>query len=218
MILGLTGKAGAGKDAAAEFLVDVYGFKRIGFADALRTVLAALNPIIFPANDPVIRIKDGLAMLGGWDELKRPCPSDAKCVFCVKHPELPSIHLEVRYLMQNFGTEVMRAMVPTFWIDRVADKVTDGGNWVITDCRFDNEAEAIEAWGGKVVEIMRPRIAAIRSHASEAGIKPELIYGTIQNDGTLQDLYDKMSELVTYWIPEPLSRYTTLRDQSGSAE
>jgi hypothetical protein len=35
-VVGFTGKMGSGKDAAGEYLVETYGFERIGFADGLR--------------------------------------------------------------------------------------------------------------------------------------------------------------------------------------
>ena len=45
-IIGLSGFARSGKDEAAKVLVEEFGFKRVGFADKLREVLYALNPLV----------------------------------------------------------------------------------------------------------------------------------------------------------------------------
>ena len=46
MIIGLAGKAGSGKDEVAKILIDLYGYKRIAFADAIRDALYELNPLV----------------------------------------------------------------------------------------------------------------------------------------------------------------------------
>ena len=46
MIIGISGYATAGKDTIGEILVENHGFRRIAFADKLREVLLALNPIV----------------------------------------------------------------------------------------------------------------------------------------------------------------------------
>lgn len=78
--------------------------------------------------------------------------------------------LTVRKFLQLFGTEVGRSIHPNFWINALfADyKKTalkwdvDGNstvdnypNWIITDCRFHNEAEAIRSRGGILIRLRR---------------------------------------------------------------
>jgi len=217
MIIGLTGKAGCGKDTAAEHLLKNHNFQRVGFADALRQGLLDLDPIVFPDIQYYVpldkneqqtrngwyepwRLSDALRLFGSWDDLKRPCPENEPCRFCKRYGDIPlSIHDETRRLMQNFGTEVMRSMVPTFWVDRVADQVQQADaanrNVVITDVRYDNEAEAIRDWGGLVVEIIRPGAAPVRCHASEAGLSTPTD-AIVLNDGSLDDLYRKLDNLL----------------------
>jgi hypothetical protein len=43
MIIGIMGKAGAGKTTAAKFLMGKYGFRRVGFADAIKQHLYSLG-------------------------------------------------------------------------------------------------------------------------------------------------------------------------------
>jgi len=83
MIIGLSGRAGSGKDEVAKVLVDLYGYKRIAFADAIRDALYELNPLVSDR----IRVAD-LVDEYGWDFAKK--------------------NFEVRRLLQVFGTEVGR--------------------------------------------------------------------------------------------------------------
>ena len=48
MIVGITGYAQHGKDTAAQVLVTEFGFVRVGFADALKELALAVNPIVTP--------------------------------------------------------------------------------------------------------------------------------------------------------------------------
>ncbi len=43
-------------------------------------------------------------------------------------------------------------------------------NWIITDTRFPNEAEAIKKAGGIVIRVDRPGVKPINDHPSEIGL------------------------------------------------
>jgi hypothetical protein len=43
-------------------------------------------------------------------------------------------------------------------------------NWIITDCRFPNEAQAVKDKGGLVIRIDRPGIKPINDHPSEIAL------------------------------------------------
>lgn len=43
-------------------------------------------------------------------------------------------------------------------------------NWIITDTRFPNEAQAIKDAGGIVIRVDRPGVSAINAHPSETGL------------------------------------------------
>ena len=42
LLIGLSGKAGSGKDTAAEYLMAMHGFRQVAFADPLRAVVSAV--------------------------------------------------------------------------------------------------------------------------------------------------------------------------------
>ena len=96
------------------------------------------------------------------------------------------------------GTEVLRGL---FGEDVHADltfkdikELRKEGNkdFVISDLRFDNEAEIIRKHGGTIWRVCSDRESDVSSenaeHASESGIKNSLVTDVIDNYGTLEDL------------------------------
>lgn len=114
-----------------------------------------------------------------------------------------------RYLLQVLGTDWGRDRIsPNLWVDLWKARATqlcarDADVTVVADdVRFDNEAEAIQALGGYVVRIESSRGAdrittnnGVQKHASEAGIDPELIDYTVNNDGTIEEFQASLKAL-----------------------
>lgn len=93
--------------------------------------------------------------------------------------------MTVRDLLQKLGTECMRNGLHTnTWVnalmaDYTSEWTTDEGkhdpiqespNWVITDTRFKNEAQAIKDKGGIIIRVDRPFVKPINNHPSETGL------------------------------------------------
>lgn len=179
-IVGLAGYATSGKDTVASMLVKNRGFVKIAFADLLRQAVRALNPIVayqslFPTE---IRVRDALVAYG-YDESK------------VKFPEY-------RRLLQAMGTEVGREIFgEDFWVDYTMRKVhsLEANFVVIPDVRFFNEAQAIRNTGGEVIRIDRLRTTAVNEHISEHALDTYTFDFTIDNDGTLADLEEKVLKI-----------------------
>ena len=143
-VIGLAGYARSGKDTAAEILSE-YGYTRASFADAIRDALYHLNPLI--EDEPLASRVDRL----GW--------------------EITKANPEIRQLLQRFGTEVGREMFgEDFWVDYLFNNLPDGSKIVITDCRYPNEAEAVQAMGGKMWRIKRDGVTAVNDHISETSL------------------------------------------------
>ena len=76
-------------------------------------------------------------------------------------------------------------MGANFWVDQSILRLPQG-NVVFDDVRFDNEAEAILARGGRVFRLIRPTLGAVggaEGHASERGVSDHLITNEIVNLG-----------------------------------
>ena len=136
-LIALSGLAGSGKDAAAGQLADL-GWQRRAFADPLRSMAYALDPILDPALYPTpLRLSEAVDALG-WDRVKRQYP-------------------EARRLLQRLGTDAGRKVLgANIWVNTTL--VDLDGMTVVTDCRFPNEAEAVRDLGGIVVRLERPGV------------------------------------------------------------
>lgn len=169
-LIGLTGYARSGKDAAASFLVE-RGWKRLAFADAVRKGLLAMNPIITGSR----RLKD-IVDEDGWDYAK--------------------LNPEVRRLLQVYGTEAGRDIHGSCcWADIVACQIVSlRGNYhiVVTDVRFREEVRMIQVYGGQIIRIAKPGVGPVNDHKSDTAIDRIQEDSWIANDGTLEDLKRKI--------------------------
>lgn len=172
-LIGLTGAAGSGKDTAVDYLVDRYGWRKVSFAQPL---------------------KDGLCAMLGWSPEQL---NDREW----KETPLPSIGKSPRQLMQTIGTEWGRELVhPDLWLILARARITKylecGCDVVVSDVRFDNEAELIRSMGGTIVHISRAGIAGVTPHASESGVTLLAADMGLLNDGTVAELHDVVRRLV----------------------
>lgn len=172
MIIGLSGVARSGKDTVADHLVETYGFRKVSFADPIREALYRLNPDI-ELDGYDMKLASAVRLLG-WEKLKDASSS-------------------IRGLMQRMGTEVGREMFgENIWVDTALKGITPEDNIVITDVRFPNEADAIQATGGKLWRIERPGVGPVNSHLSESALDAYDFPTKLANEGSIEDLWKKV--------------------------
>lgn len=114
-----------------------------------------------------------------------------------KEKEIPLFGKSLRHMMQTLGTEWGRQLVhPNIWV-RLAEAVLfeRGERMIISDVRFDNEAEFVRSKGGVVLHVTRTNAPEVEAHASEAGIRQSPLDMYIANDGTIDELYDQLAAL-----------------------
>jgi hypothetical protein len=178
-LIGLIGKARAGKDTFARRLVEKHGYQRIAFADPLKAVALAIDPIVVqgdytdPVFSPTLRLAQAVDEYG-WDVAKEQIP-------------------EVRRFLQHLGAAMREKVRADLWLN-LAMREVDARTTpvVITDVRYRNEAEAIAARGGKLVRIVRPGAGAgdaNATHASETELDDWPAYPVIENRGTVPELH-----------------------------
>lgn len=173
-IVGLMGYAQSGKDTTAQVLTDEFGFTRIAFADALRDMLYALNPIL--DRPDYYRLQDLVDHLG-WEAAKGWTP-------------------EVRELLQRLGTEAGRNVLgQSVWVDAAMRKVKPGGRYVFTDVRFPNEVSAVRDAGGLMWRVVREGTKPVNAHASETAADDVFADVTFLNNGTVEDLHRAVREV-----------------------
>jgi hypothetical protein len=114
-----------------------------------------------------------------------------------KEAIIPEIGVSARHMMQTLGTEWGRACIhPDFWVMIARAKtqyiMNDGGSVVIDDVRFPNEAAMIFELGGELWRIDRPGVSYSGSHESEGGLEDITPDRVIVNDGTIDQLLEKI--------------------------
>lgn len=167
-LIGITGRAGAGKDSVWKILdyeIDET-VQRLGFADSLKeSAMAALG--LFGRQAEMFKNEGEIQL--SFDGLEAG-------------------RLSGREYLQLYGTEAHREIFgDDFWIRQTMKKVS--GITVIIDVRYNNEAEAIIEAGGEVWEVRRPgNLIPESGHASERPISRQYIGRVIRNEGSLNDL------------------------------
>lgn len=186
-IIALSGYARSGKDTCADILVEELGFQRAAFADVLRACVEALNPIVgqyFRGSQP-----DGLKR---YNDVLREVGYD-------KGKEL---YPEFREILQRMGTEVGRDILgANIWVDLTLAKMkfsSSQRDWILTDCRFPNEAAAVRDANGQVWRVERPGVDPANDHVSEHALDDYTFDVTIENNGTLEDLKAQVLSCVPF--------------------
>jgi len=109
--------------------------------------------------------------------------------------------MTAREFLQYFGTDVCRTMYPDIWADRcIADIVhEDPLLAIIDDCRFPNEADAIQKVGGKVIRLTRSPHQD--SHKSESALDDwDNFDATIDNrDLNIHETAKRLIETLDSW-------------------
>lgn len=103
---------------------------------------------------------------------------------------------EGRKFLQNLGVAVREHVDPDAWLSRALRDIDKSNDpVVVTDCRFLNEIDAIRNRGGIIVRVNRPGIGPANDHVSEREWATTLPDGVIDNDGTIEELREKVGML-----------------------
>ncbi len=187
-LIGLAGRAGAGKDTCADIMFSQHDFATTAFAAPLRREIISAFRI------------DGALFSVEQKERRAPALAINRCAdsgFIQRMTELGVDLAEARSpreIMRWWGTEYRRHQNEQYWTDLMRHWIDcmalDGiRRIVITDVRFLNEAQFIQSLGGSIWRIRRPAAEAKHvDHQSEtevAAIWPDAV---IDNTGSLGDL------------------------------
>jgi hypothetical protein len=134
-------------------------------------------------------------------------------------------HLTPRWVLQYWGTEVCRkSFHDDIWIAALENKLRNSeDDVVISDCRFPNEIKAIRKAGGMVIRVVRgpepewydaavsanrgpnanvswalsrAKLERLNVHASETSWVGTKFDYVLDNNGTLDHLYQQVKRLV----------------------
>ena len=182
MIIGVCGFIGSGKDTVADYLVNLHHFRRESFANTLKDAVSA----VFGWDRTMLEGRTKQAR--EWREQVDP--------WWAERLDIP--HLTPRWILQNWGTEVCRR-------------------------GFHDDIKSIKKAGGIVVRVVRGpepewydaaksrnrgpngntnwalsgrRLEQLGVHASETAWVGTKFNAVLDNNGTLDDLYQQIMRLV----------------------
>jgi len=173
-LIGLSGRAGCGKDTVADYLHEQHGFARVAFAAPIYRALAAMLQV----PEATLRFR------------------------AFKERELAGVGRSPREMVQTLGTEWGRNMMrQDFWLLLALPEIealrrSGVPGVVASDVRFENEAEFLRAQGGQIWHIWRLGVKPVREHVSEAGLIPADADRGIVNDGTIEAMFQRVDKLV----------------------
>lgn len=193
-IICFSGTKGVGKDEAANVLVKQYQFTRVALADPLRMLCSEVFRLPyeqFSDNDKkdaelgykimldyshLDKIRDIVELQWGFvidsdgrEEMEEYYGTEFKTP---------------REILQTVGTQLIRNNVrDDIWIVLAFSKMKEnGGNIVVTDCRFKNEREAFKKAGATLCLIKRDTKVDGETHISETSLGKEEDYDVVFNN------------------------------------
>ena len=164
MLIGLCGKAGAGKDTVG-IMLSQHGFKTYAMAGPLKAMLAA----------------------AGFDEPSREWKEKPIPGFDFSYREAAQV------LGTEWGRRMDKDIWIKLAENAVAQHSlpgADSARIVITDLRFQNEVDMVRSLGGVIVQVVgrNADLGTNAGHASEVGIPEDYIDYVIHNDSSIEHL------------------------------
>jgi hypothetical protein len=166
-IIGIAGPAGSGKDTAGSFVLSYLGGYTYSFASPIKRMLAQIGVDL---NDPY------------WDARKDDV--------------IPLLGVSPRRLMQTLGTEWGQNLVRgDIWVIMAQDRfLRSGVGMIVTDVRFEHEANWIRESGGRIVHLTG-RAREVEEHSSEAKLDIDPADFVLNNSGSREDLQDNLKAM-----------------------
>jgi hypothetical protein len=188
ILIGIYGRSQVGKDTVADYLTKSLYLRKYAFAEPLKQMLKSAFGDNFHHGDRM-----GI------------CPETGATF---------------RDMMKRLGTEWGREFPLNPWLGLAGQRwnevkagedfvVNPRGNMyrsqglIISDVRFDSEADWIKKRGGVVIEVTKPSYnaaAGADGHPSEAGINHAYIDITVANDRDLHHLYSVLDALMRDYL------------------
>ena len=183
MIIGISGKAGSGKDTAAKMLEVLYANPDISYEDFVNKRYKNFADIqIVHFADTLKETAQVLFRIGEWETNTQEG----------KKTTINWIGKTVRELLQGIGQGLRDAIDSDLWVKILFANTEGWTNYIIADVRYPNEIKAIKERNGILLRIDR-KDAGAGNHSSETALddyKEWDVY--IENNSSIKDLFEAM--------------------------
>jgi hypothetical protein len=182
-VIGITGYKRSGKDTIGDYIVKKHNYIRLAFADPIKT----LCKNVFTFTDEQLETDKKEDIDDFWGHSPRE-------------------------LLQKIGTELFRETLPklctnidsNIWIKslkykmmRIYKENPQNNKFIITDVRFPNEEKFIRDMNGILIKVNRSNLCCTNNkHKSESYIEKIVADYNINNNGTINELYNKIDHIM----------------------
>lgn len=183
MIIGISGKAGSGKDTAAKMLEVLYANPDISYEDfANRRYKNFADIQVVHFADTLKEIAQVLFRIGEWETNTQEG----------KKTTINWIGKTVRELLQGIGQGLRDAIDFDLWVKILFANTEGWSNYIIADVRYPNEIKAIKERNGILLRIDRESAGA-GNHSSETALDNYKEWDVhIENNDSIEDLFEAM--------------------------
>lgn len=183
MIIGISGKAGSGKDTAAKMLEVLYANPDISYEDFANKRYKNFADIqIVHFADSLKETAQVLFRISEWETNTQEG----------KKTTINWIGKTVRELLQGIGQGLRDAIDFDLWVKILFANTEDWSNYIIADVRYPNEVKAIKERNGILLRIDR-KGAGAGNHSSETALDDYKEWDVhIENNGSIEDLFETM--------------------------
>ena len=183
MIIGISGKAGSGKDTAAKMLEVLYANPDISYEDFVNKRYKNFADIlIVHFADSLKETAQVLFRISEWETNTQEG----------KKTTINWIGKTVRELLQGIGQGLRDAIDFDLWVKILFANTKGWSNYIIADVRYPNEIKAIKERNGILLRIDR-KGAGAGNHSSETALDDYKEWDVhIENNGSIEDLFETM--------------------------
>lgn len=222
-LIAISGCIGSGKDEAYKMICEITGinYENKKFANKLKEITSILlGCTVEQLEDRDFKEKDlgdeWACWLEHYDQgvflLHAKSPKERSVTDYLGGDYHEHRRMTPRLMLQLIGTEGGRELLhPNLWVNSLfvdykeycskwdsegLDRETKFPDWIITDCRFPNEADAVRQRGGIVIRLNR-FTEEQSQHSSETALDNYKNFDyVIDNNGTLDDLRNELKKIV----------------------
>jgi hypothetical protein len=214
-LIGITGFARSGKDTLGTYLSERSGIDTYALASPIKRIVNTLfgwderhSDGDLKESDVIARLtKDSViqtillmdSYLGDFLDNKADSIRELLDVLDSNSGGL----ISPRKAYQLLGTEGGRSIDSQIWLKVMQQELIRNGSLIVTDVRFDNEAQWVRDNGGTVIKVEREDARPVNFHSSENGVDDDLCDILLSNDGNIDEFLD-LAGFVTFDTENPI--------------